>query len=103
MPEQTKFMKTPAKVFDVLRRPRITEKASRLSEMRVYCFDVHPDANKALVSRAVKELYNVTPKKVTFSKVPSKSVGARKGRPGKTAQGKKAFVFLKAGDTIQFV
>ena len=94
---------TSHRLFDVLRRPRITEKASRLAESNVYCFDVATGANKAQVSEAVKALYSVTPRKVTFAKVPSKTVGARKGRPGRTTEGKKAFVFLKKGDTIQFV
>lgn len=89
--------------FNVLKHPRITEKATRLSESRVYCFDVALSANKALVMEAIKSLYKVTPRKVTFVNIPAKVVRGRKGGKGTTSRGKKAYVFLKEGDTIEFV
>lgn len=90
-------------LFNVIKRPRISEKSTRLSESNVYCFDVLVSANKPLVAQAIKALYGVTPRKVTFAKIPTKKVGGR-GRPaGRTARGKKAFVFLKKGDKIDFV
>ena len=51
-------------LMHVLRNPRITEKASDLSAASVYTFDVDTDATKVLIARAVKALYNVTPRKV---------------------------------------
>lgn len=86
----------------VLKRPRITEKSSMLSEGLAYTFDVDTRATKKDVREAVQELYKVDPKKINMIKVPSKSV-FRRGGHGKTAVGKKAVVILKEGDKIEFV
>jgi len=86
----------------VLSRPRITEKASILSEQNMYVFEINKRANKSLVKMAVKELYKVNPTKVNIINSPSKAIVSRgiKGRkPGK----KKAVVYLKKGDTIEII
>jgi large subunit ribosomal protein L23 len=86
----------------VLAKPRLTEKAAKIGSDNVYTFNVHPDANKIQITKAVKALYNVTPKKVatiTYKPV----VKLQRGRT-KTARGyKKAMVFLKKGDTLDFL
>jgi large subunit ribosomal protein L23 len=87
----------------ILRRPRITEKATTLSAFNVYTFDVSVDANKKLVASAVKDIYNVSPVKVRMVMIPAKRVTSRKGVQGKTTGGKKAYVYLKKGDTIELV
>lgn len=87
---------------NILKRPRITEKAAYLSEKGCYVFDVAVNANKAEVAAAVREVYKVMPRKVTLAAIPRKStVGRGTGRKGMTAGGKKAYVFLKQGDTIE--
>lgn len=91
-----------ASVDSALLRPRITEKASVLSGANVYTFDIAPSANAKEVREAVKNAYGVTPVRVSILPVRSKRMFT-KGRRGRTASGKKAYVFLKKGDTIQFV
>ncbi|MES2436503.1 MAG: 50S ribosomal protein L23 [Patescibacteria group bacterium] len=86
----------------IIKRPRITEKASVMSELGVYTFEVSSDSTKKTIAEAVKGLYNVTPVKVTVSSVPAKKVFVR-GKWGIKKGAKKAYVFLKKGDTIEFV
>ncbi len=64
---------------NILKHPRITEKATRLAESRVYCFDVAPKSNKALVSEAVKALEGVNPIEEKFNKMPGKKETGQKG------------------------
>jgi large subunit ribosomal protein L23 len=88
---------------DVLVRPRITEKATDLvARSKVYTFDVKPKATKSLISKAIKQIYKVTPVKVAVVSVPSKKIFVR-GKWGRTVAGKKAYVYLKEGDKIEFV
>ncbi len=90
-------------VKDVLVRPRITEKAANLSSENVYTFDIRQSATKRQVTDAVKKLYKVTPRKVTVVNTPAKRVRMRSKRGyGKTTASRKAYVFLKKGDQIQF-
>jgi large subunit ribosomal protein L23 len=85
----------------ILLAPRITEKGAYLSEGGVYVFNIAQTANKSQIAAAIRELYKVTPRKVTVVNVPRKEVSTRgTNRKGRTAAGKKAYVFLKKGDTI---
>lgn len=87
----------------VLSSPRITEKASaQAAEGNVYVFNVDRAATKFAIKKAVQELYKVTPVKVATVNIPSKTVFVR-GKYGQTKQGKKAYIYLKKGDTIEFV
>ena len=88
----------------VLIRPRITEKATDVTAQKTYVFEVAVDATKKDVFNAVKEYYKVTPRKVNLVKIPRKKrVNRRNRKVGMSALGKKAYVFLKDGDTIEFV
>ncbi len=81
--------------------PRITEKASFVAENKnTYVFNIHPDASSRDVSRSIEALYKVTPQDVRTVRIPSKKVTVR-GKRGVTSGGKKAYVTLKKGDTIQ--
>ncbi|MDE1875195.1 MAG: 50S ribosomal protein L23 [Patescibacteria group bacterium] len=82
--------------------PRITEKAARLSENGIYAFNVRKDANARQIAEAVETAYKVKPVKVSVAPVKSKSMFSR-GKYGKTVAGKKAYVYLKKGDKIEFV
>lgn len=85
----------------VLKHARITEKASMLQAQNVYAFDVSASATKREIMSAVKAVYNVSPIKVAVINVASKE--KRNARTGKSAMahgGKKAYVYLKSGDTI---
>ncbi|MDB5225718.1 MAG: ribosomal protein [Candidatus Adlerbacteria bacterium] len=84
--------------------PRITEKGAYLSESGVYVFNVAMVANKSQIVDAIKETFKVTPRKVTVVVMPRKQTQTRgTNRKGLTAAGKKAYVFLKKGDTIDLV
>jgi large subunit ribosomal protein L23 len=85
----------------VLISPRITEKATDVSAVRAYVFNVSTRANKHQIAHAVRQLYKVTPAKVRVVPVQGKVVrSARTGIYGKTSRGKKAYVYLKEGDNI---
>jgi large subunit ribosomal protein L23 len=86
---------------DVLRNPRITEKAAVSSESGVYVFDISPRATKRDVIRAVQQIYKVSPIKANVTSVPSKTKrNARSGKTGVKSGGRKAYVYLKKGETI---
>lgn len=86
----------------IVRNPRITEKAAYASDKNVYTFDIAPRASKLEIVKAIKAIYNVTPIKVNVVAVPKKRV-VRKNAIGVKGGGKKAYVFLKKGDKIEFV
>ena len=86
----------------ILVRPRISEKAALQSGGNSYIFDVAQSANKIEIKKAIKEIYNVLPVKVNVLNVKPKQKIVR-GVLGRTSSFKKAIVFLKDGDTIEFV
>lgn len=87
----------------VLSRPRITEKAAQLAEsMNVYTFEIAQTASKHDVMKAVSDVYKVVARKVTIISLPGKTKMIR-GKIGTTSGVKKALVYLKKGDKIEFV
>ncbi len=75
-----------------------------LGDQNVYTFNVRRDATKFIVSDAVKALYGVTPVKVNIvNKKPAKRLAGSRNRVVKVAGEKKAYVYLKKGDTINLV
>ncbi len=85
----------------VLAHARITEKASMQQANKVYTFNISSAATKRDVIRAVVQLYKVTPRMVRVVTIPTKEVrNARTGKKGVKGGGKKAYVYLKSGDTI---
>jgi large subunit ribosomal protein L23 len=88
----------------IIREPRITEKATMLSERGAYVFDVDSRATKPLVAQAIKAKYGVTPKKVHMIAIPAKRQQSRTtGVTHTVGGGRKAVVYLKKGDKIEFV
>lgn len=90
----------------VLKYPRITEKGAYVAEKNnSYTFDINKDATKSDVKKAIEAIYKVVPIKVSIAKIPIKKVQVRgkRGKIGIKAGGKKAFVYLKKGDKIEFV
>ncbi|MCH7759575.1 50S ribosomal protein L23 [Patescibacteria group bacterium] len=86
----------------VLIKPILTEKATFNEANNVYTFEVSFKANKVLIKKAIKELYNLEPFKVNIIRTKGKSV--RYGRfTGRTKDRKKALVFLKPGQKIEFI
>ncbi len=86
----------------IIKNPRITEKASFAAEKNVYTFDISKSANKSEIKKAVFALYKVHPLKVNVLPVPKKKTFSR-GKAGSRGGGRKAFVYLKKGDKIEFV
>jgi large subunit ribosomal protein L23 len=95
---------TDSNLSSVIVKPRITEKAVRLGEQNVYTFVVRRDATKRDVSAAIKALYNVTPVNVNIvNKTPRQYKSRAKNRVLTEKGMKKAYVYLKKGDTISLV
>jgi large subunit ribosomal protein L23 len=91
-------------VKSVLRGPRVTEKAARLAEgskSPVYTFEIEPRSTKIMVKAAIKSAYKVEPVKINIVKLPAKMV-FRRGKVGRVTGIKKAMVYLKPGDKIDF-
>jgi len=89
------------RMAEILRNPRITEKATDFGGQSAYVFDVSPRANKRSIIAAVKRTYNVSPRAVRVLQVPRKTrKNVRTGKPGVTARGKKAYVYLTSGESI---
>ncbi len=86
----------------IIVRPRITEKASMQSGGNSYTFDVLRGANKIQIKKAIKEIYGVLPAKVNIVYMKPKRKVVR-NTAGSAASFKKAIVFLKDGDTIEFI
>ncbi len=90
-----------ADLSHVLQHARITEKAGMHQAEGVYTFDVSSKATKRDIMHAVESLYGVSPRKVAVVTIPSKMKrNMRTGRAGVKKGGRKAYVFLKKGDTI---
>ena len=95
---------TDRDLASVIVKPRITEKAVAKSEQNVYTFIVRRDATKRDVAAAITALYNVTPVKVnTVNIAPRQYMSRRNGRRLTEKGMKKAYVYLKAGDSISLV
>jgi large subunit ribosomal protein L23 len=99
-----KALATDRNLSSVIVGPRITEKSVRLGDTNVYTFTVARNATKFSVRDAVKALYGVTPVKVNIvNKLPALRLSGAKNRMVKVAGYKKAYVYLKKGDTINLV
>jgi large subunit ribosomal protein L23 len=88
-------------MYQVIRSPLITEKATALSEHGQFVFRVAPDATKREIKAAVEGLFGVTVLAVN-TLVQKGKTKRFKGRPGRRSDMKKAFVKLAAGQSIDF-
>ncbi|MBP7003024.1 50S ribosomal protein L23 [Amaricoccus sp.] len=86
-------------LYDVIRRPIITEKATLASESGAVVFEVAMDATKPEIKEAVEKLFNVKVKAVNTTVTKGK-VKRFRGRPGTRKDVKKAYVTLADGATI---
>jgi large subunit ribosomal protein L23 len=88
----------------VIREPRITEKATMLAEKGAYVFDVHQSSTKPLIAQAIRVKFGVTPEKIRMMNIPAKRRQSRMtGVTHTGGAGRKAVVYLKKGDKIEFV
>ena len=89
-------------ILKTIKNGRITEKASNLTAQNVYVFNVAVSANKKEIEKAIFSLYKVKPVKINVLSVPHKNVISR-GKKGVRGGGKKAVVYLKKEDKIEFI
>lgn len=92
---------TPSKerLYEVLRAPVITEKATMMSENNQFCFYVSIDASKPEIKAAVEGLFKVSVTNVNT--LVNKGKNKRfKGIAGKRSDFKKAMVTLAEGQSI---
>lgn len=87
-------------VYDIIRRPLITEKAHDKRENEAtLCFEVHPDANKIQIRQAVETVFRVKVAEVRTSNFEGKL--RRRGRfTGYGSDWKKAYVRLQPGQKV---
>ncbi|MFH1647309.1 MAG: 50S ribosomal protein L23 [Chloroflexota bacterium] len=88
-------------LYEVLRRPLITEKSTLLQAQGKYAFEIANAANKPMVKQAVEKAFKV---KVTgVNVVTMRGKMRRVGRQQVlTRSWKKAIVTLQPGDKIEF-
>jgi len=92
-------MKPAAEHYDMIIRPRITEKSTLASQINTVVFEVSMDATKPKIKEAVEAIFKVKVKAVNTTVQKGKSTRFR-GRPGKRKNIKKAFVRLEEGYSI---
>lgn len=86
------------KIQEIIRRPLITEKSTVLrDDKNIIAFEVHRDANKIEVKRAVEAQFKVKVAEVRVARVHGKV--RRQGRfSGRRPDWKKAYVRLVEGE-----
>ena len=87
------------RMFEVIRRPLITEKATLISEHNQVAFEVAMSASKPEIRAAVEGLFKVKVTGVNTLIQKGKTKKFR-GRPGKRDDVKKAVVTLADGESI---
>ena len=90
------------RLLSVLIAPRVSEKTARIqADHNQYVFEVSTFATKLDVKAAVETLFKVKVEGVQVLNVKGKSKGFR-GRAGKRADWRKAYVTLAEGQSIEF-
>jgi len=89
-------------IYDVLKRPIVTEKSNYLvNRMHQYVFEVTDDASRTLVKDAVETIFKVKVVRVNIINVPAKRGMKRSRRVDVKNPGyKKAIVTLNSEDRI---
>jgi large subunit ribosomal protein L23 len=90
---------TRQQMYDIVRGPVITEKATNVSEHNQVIFRVPLTATKREVKAAVEGLFRVNVTAVNTIRVMGKLKRVR-GRPGRRSDYKKAVVTLRGGQRI---
>ncbi len=92
-------------VYDILRRPMVTEKTNDLVfKQNQYVFEVQESANRTMIKEAVESIFKVNVLRVNIIKTPGKTKRNTKSRRTiiKKPVLKKAIVTLAAGEKIPF-
>ena len=89
-------------LYDVIRRPVVSEKANIISEERnQYVFEVAPEANKQQIKQAVETIFEKHVKKVNTMIMPAKRGMRGRNAYRRSSQWKKAVVTLMAGEKLE--
>jgi large subunit ribosomal protein L23 len=89
-----------AKLYEVIRAPRVSEKTARLQEVsNQYVFEVAKTATKADIKVAVEKIFDVQVKAVNVVNVKGKTK-TFKFRQGRRGDWRKAYVTLAEGQSI---
>jgi len=88
-------------MYELIRRPVITEKATNLSERGQFVFQVSLGATKPQIKEAIETLFSVNVEAVNTLVQKGKTKRFR-GRPGVRSDVKKAMVQLAPGQSIDF-
>jgi large subunit ribosomal protein L23 len=83
-----------AGLYDILRRPIVSEKAAKLSETNAIALEVARDATKTDIARAVVAIYGVKPTKINIVVAKGKVKTFRGKSTGTQRTVKKAYVSL---------
>ena len=92
-------MTAKAELYDVIRRPVVTEKSTMASVANAVVFEVAKSADKPLIKEAVEAIFDVKVKAVNTVLTKGKTKRFR-GRPGRRNEVKKAYVTLEEGHMI---
>jgi large subunit ribosomal protein L23 len=92
-------MSIKPELYDVIRKPVITETSTMASEANAVVFEVAIDATKPKIKEAVEALFGVKVKAVNTLVAKGKTKRFR-GRPGRRKDVKKAYVTLEEGNMI---
>jgi large subunit ribosomal protein L23 len=100
--QNVEAVQNPEIAFRVLRAPRITEKAAIVTEKGAYVFNVIPGATKGDIKKAIQAVYKVIPVKVNVVNMKARKIQSRtRNIKGASSGGRKAYVYLKKGETIE--
>ncbi|MDI9348439.1 MAG: 50S ribosomal protein L23 [Candidatus Symbiobacter sp.] len=86
-------------IYDILRAPIITEKATRLAEFNQVVFEVRNNATKPEIAASIEAIFKVKVVSVNTLNIKGKTKFF-KGRRGRRSDYKKAMVTLAPGQTI---
>ena len=87
------------RMYEVIRRPIVTEKSTMSSEHGQIVFQVALDANKFEIKQAIEQLFKVKVRKVNTLRQKGKTKRFR-GTKGRRPDIKKAYVTLEEGHSI---
>jgi len=86
-------------LYDVIKRPIVSEKAESKRAQNCYLFEVDLQSNKKLIAQAVRKVFGVTPIKVN-TLLERSNTKINKFKAGFTPRRKKAYVYLSKNDKI---
>lgn len=95
-----KLKKISGQAYGILKKPRVTEKATDLTSKNQYIFEVFPESNKGQIEKAVEDIYGVDVVSVKIINIHRKKRRLGKIEGWKSGY-KKAIVRIKEGQKIE--